>query len=259
MVNELIDTHAHLFAEEFDEDRVEMMERAIAKNIKKIILPNIDKDSLSKMIALKNQYPEICELAFGLHPCYVFADYELQLKIIKDEMEKHPKTIAIGEIGMDLYWDKTFVKEQEIAFIKQCEWAIEKDIPVLIHSREATNELIEILQKMPKKPKGVFHCFSGDISQAEKIMNFGMYLGIGGVLTYKKSTLPDVLLNIPISAMILETDSPYLPPTPHRGKRNESSFLDLVAIKLAEIKQLSYEDVCKETTKNAMNLFYGLE
>ncbi len=251
-----IDTHTHLYSSEFDTDRTEMVENAIKAGVKKLLLPNIDVASIDPMYELCKQFPANCFPMMGLHPGYVTENWEQDLVIIRKALDEN-KHIAIGEIGMDLYWDKTFIEEQKMAFRIQIEWAKEFNLPIVIHARDAFDEIFEILDELnDANLTGVFHCFTGSLEQAQKIQSYGgFYFGIGGVLTYKKSDLPSVLVDIPLEQILLETDAPYLPPTPHRGKRNESKFLLHVAEKVAEVKNCSLVEVARITSENAQQLF----
>lgn len=251
-----IDTHTHLYSTEFDSDRTEMVENAIKAGVKKLLLPNIDVASIEPMYRLCEEFPQNCFPMMGLHPGYVNENWEQDLLIIRKALDEN-KHIAIGEIGMDLYWDKTFIEEQKKAFRIQIEWAKELNLPIVIHARDAFDEIFEILDELNDAAlTGVFHCFTGTLEQAQKINSYGgFYLGIGGVLTYKKSDLPSVLTEIPLEQIIVETDAPYLPPTPHRGKRNESKFLLHVAEKVAEVKNCSLLEVARITSENAEKLF----
>lgn len=253
-----IDTHTHLFSEQFNEDRDDVVKRAVNSGINKLLLPNIDVDSLQPMFDLHNRFPENCLPMVGLHPGSVGEDVEEQLSVIKDALYRNcDKCVAVGEIGMDLYWDKTFVKEQELAFREQINWAKELKLPIAIHAREAFDEIFSILdEENDERLIGVFHCFTGNEEQAKHALSYGGFkLGIGGVITYKKSELPDVLNKIDLKHIILETDSPYLPPVPYRGKRNESSYLLHVAEKLTEIYGVTLKEIADRTTKNARELF----
>ena len=253
-----IDTHTHLYAEEFKEDRSEMIRRAISAGVEKLLLPNIDVESIEGMHQLVEQYPENCFAMMGLHPGYVKEDWEVQLKTIEEKLFAHPeKYIAIGEIGMDLYWDKTFQAQQVIAFIKQVNWAKALGLPIIIHARDAFDEIFEILDELnDERLFGIFHCFTGTLEQANHILNYGGFkLGIGGVLTYKKAELDQIIANIDLKNLVLETDAPYLPPVPFRGKRNESSYLLHTAEKLAEIYNLSLKEIETITTENALEIF----
>jgi TatD DNase family protein len=250
-----IDTHTHLYSEEFNEDRTAIINKAISHSVTKLYLPNIDSNSIDGMLQLEKEFPDNCYPMMGLHPCSVKENYLDELIVVKKWLDKR-KFIAIGEIGMDLYWDKTFVAEQEIAFKKQIDWALEYNYSIVIHCRNAFDEIFEILQSYPKLPKGIFHCFSGDVEQAQKILALKNFkLGIGGVLTFKNSGLDKVVEALSIDDIVLETDSPYLAPMPYRGKRNESSYIPLIAKKVAEIKNISFEEVENMTTKNANFIF----
>ena len=250
-----IDTHTHLYSEEFNADRNEAIKNAISKSVSKFYLPNVDSKSISGMLQLVNEYPEHCFPMMGLHPCSVNETYLEELATIKQWLDKR-RFAAIGEIGMDLYWDKTFIKEQEIAFKQQIDWALEFNYTIVIHCRNAFDEIFEILSTYKKLPKGIFHCFSGNIEQAQQILSFGNFkLGIGGVVTFKNSGLDKVVEQLNLSDLVLETDAPYLAPMPYRGKRNESEFIPLIAQKIAEIKNMSLEDVAYITSKNALDIF----
>jgi len=252
----LIDTHAHLYAEQFDEDRDAMLKRAFAAGVTRVYLPNVDSQSIEGMLALEAQYPDKVFAMMGLHPCSVKADtWEKELNLVEKWL-KERRFCAVGEIGMDLYWDQSTKAIQEEAFKIQCKWAVQYHIPIVIHSREAIDPLLDIIEEEALVGlRGIFHCFSGTIEQAQRIIANGLYLGIGGPLTYKKSTLPDILAKIPLNRMVLETDAPYLPPTPHRGKRNESAYVLLVAQKLAEIKSMDLNQIIQITGENALNIF----
>lgn len=251
-----IDTHAHFYAAEFDEDRIVGIQRAKENHVSKILLPNIDVDSINPLFNLCNYDSSLFYPMLGLHPSYVKEDWENQLHIIKEKIDKNA-IIAIGEIGMDLYWDKTFLEEQKKAFSLQIDWAISLQLPIVIHARESFKEIFEILDKKNcSQLSGVFHCFTGSESDVQKIVSYqNFYFGIGGVITYKNSPLPEVIKKIPISKIVLETDSPYLPPTPFRGKRNEPSYLIHIAEKLAGIFEVGLDEIAKITSENALNLF----
>ncbi len=251
----LIDTHTHLYTEEFDTDRNAVMQRALDNGIEKFLLPNIDLNSIEPMQQLCNQYPNNCFPMMGLHPTSIDANYKSTLASIKKHLHSN-KYIAIGEIGIDLYWDKTYADEQKTALLEQFQWAIDYNLPVVIHSRDSFNEIIEVIKEF-NNPKlhGVFHCFTGTEKIANQIINLGFLLGIGGVLTFKNSGLANQIKNIDIKNIILETDSPYLTPTPYRGKRNESSYVKLVAEKLAQVKNINLNEVANITTENAKQLF----
>ncbi len=251
----LIDTHAHLYLPEFDEDRDSVVQRAIDAGVKKIFLPNIDATTIDPMLAIVDQYPATCAAMLGLHPCSVNADYEKALSSILARVDDVP-IVAIGEIGTDMYWDKTFREEQIACFTRQVSLAKERGLPVVIHSRETLDLNIELIrQHADSSLKGVFHCFTGSYEQAMQIIEMGFFLGIGGVLTFKNSGLGDVATRLPLESLVLETDAPYLTPHPFRGKRNESGMIQLVAQKLAEVKNVPLEQVSTVTTGNALRLF----
>lgn len=251
-----IDTHTHLFSESFNEDREEVVTRAIERGVEYLLLPNIDVESIQPMYNLCKQFPKNCFPMMGLHPGSVDANVEESLSVVKEYLFNQPN-IAVGEIGMDLYWDKTFIEEQKHAFAEQVNWAKELKLPIAIHARDAFDEIFAILDELnDDRLTGVFHCFTGDNQQAKKALDYGGFkLGIGGVVTYKKSELPEVLNSIPLEHIILETDSPYLPPVPFRGKRNESAYILHVAEKLAEVYEKSLGEIAKATSKNAEDLF----
>lgn len=253
---QFVDTHTHLFSPAFDEDRTEIVQRAIKAGVETMLLPNIDVESIEPMYNLCAQFPQNCFPMMGLHPGSVDEKWEENLEIIRTNLFER-KNCAVGEIGMDLYWDKTFVNEQAEAFRRQVNWAKELNLPIVIHAREAFDEIFAIVDELnDERLTGVFHCFTGSLEQAKKIQNYGGFkLGIGGVLTYKKAGLDEILKDVDMNELILETDSPYLPPTPHRGKRNESAYLLHVAEKLADVKGISLAEVAQITTKNANELF----
>jgi TatD DNase family protein len=251
----LIDTHAHLYLEQFDDDINIVIQNAKDNDINKIFLPNIDNSTILKMSKLVKKDPDFFKPLMGLHPGSIDKNFKSGLKIVREELETG-KYFGVGEVGIDLYWDKTFKKEQISAFDTQVKWAKEFDLPVIIHARDAMDLTIEIIEKNQDITlKGIFHCFTGNIDQAFRIMKTGFYMGIGGILTYKNSDLKDVVKEIPIEYLVLETDSPYLPPVPFRGKRNESAYIKYIAQKLAEIKNISLQEVEDITTKNALKIF----
>ncbi len=251
----LIDTHAHLYAKQFDEDREEMLRRAEKAGIHRFYLPNIDSTSIEVMLELEATHPDKCFAMMGLHPCSVKADYEKELTIVEQWLGRR-SFCAVGEIGIDLYWDKTLLEEQKDAFRRQINWAKELQVPIIIHARDALDIIIDIVkEEKDERLQGIFHCFGGTLEQAQSIMDLEFYMGLGGVLTYKKAKLDEIVRNIPMDHLVLETDAPYLAPTPKRGKRNESAYMSFVAQKLANIKELSLEEVAKITTKNALKVF----
>lgn len=250
-----IDTHTHLYAEEFDADRNTVIQGCLENGITKLYLPNVDSESIPRMLQLEKDYPGMCIPMMGLHPCSVKENYKEELAIVKEWLGKR-KFAAIGEIGIDLYWDKTFIEEQKETFRLHIQWALEYSLPIVIHCREAFDEIYEVLASIPQLPPGIFHCFSGNLEQANKVIALGGFkLGIGGVLTFKNSGLDKVIEQIDMKHLVLETDSPYLAPVPYRGKRNESTYLRIIARKLAEIKQMSLEEVAEITTANAREIF----
>ncbi|MGY5613989.1 TatD family hydrolase [Vibrio brasiliensis] len=251
----MIDTHAHIYASEFDADRDDVVKRALAQGIDRILLPNIDLDSIEPMLATEAQYPQICRSMMGLHPCYVDGNVKQTLDIIYSWFEKH-RFIAVGEIGIDLYWDKTFRAEQEMAFITQLNWAKEMKLPVVIHTRDSIEETLGLLsQEQDGSLSGVFHCFGGSLEEAKAINDLGFHLGLGGVSTFKNGGMDKVIPHLDMNYVILETDCPYLAPVPHRGKRNEPAYTALVAQRIAELRQISVEQVDQLTTQNATTLF----
>lgn len=252
----MIDSHSHIYAEEFDADIAEAIQRAKDAGINHIVLPNVDSESLPRMLALEANYPDYCSAAIGLHPTSVKSDFQNELALVKSELERR-NYIAVGEIGIDLYWDKTLLKEQIICFKQQIEWALEYNLPVIIHIRNSFRETMDALQPYKNKGlTGVFHSFTGSLSEAEKMIEFGGFLlGINGIVTFKNSGLAEIVSKINIQNIILETDSPYLTPTPYRGKRNESAYLALICKKLAEIYELSTDQVSEITTQNSLKLF----
>lgn len=252
---ELIDTHTHLYAKRFESDRAAMIGRAQEADISACYLPNIDSESIPGMLALEEAYPGYCFPMMGLHPCSVKEDYEKELSIVKEWLDKRP-FVAVGEIGIDLYWDKTFFEQQKKAFIQQAEWAIALDIPIVIHSRESIDILIDLVREInDPQLRGIFHCFTGDRAQAQSIIELGFLMGIGGVVTFKNGGLAETITEIGIEHLVLETDAPYLAPTPYRGKRNESAYVRLIAEKIADVKEISLEELAAVTTKNAKALF----
>lgn len=255
-MNYLIDTHAHLYADQFKDDRKEMIERAFAQNVQKLFLPNIDLESIDGMLALEEEYPGQCYAMMGLHPCSVEANYIEVLDKMRAWLDQR-SFVAVGEIGLDYYWSMEFVEQQKDAFRQQCRWAVEKDLPIVIHARDSLDDLIEIVgeEKKDDRLRGIFHCFGGTLEQAHKIMDLGFWMGLGGVLTFKKANLGAVVEHIPLESLVLETDAPYLTPTPYRGKRNESAYVALIAEKLAEVKGISVDEVAKVTTANALEIF----
>lgn len=251
----LIDTHCHLYSEEFKADLDEVMQRALSEGVERFYLPAIDSESLEAMLALGKKFPATCIPMMGLHPCYVKANYREELDFVKKWLAQE-KFAAVGEIGLDFYWDKTFAAQQYEAFRIQIELSLQYNLPVILHTRDAMQETIDVIKEYtPRGIKGIFHCFGGTYENAMEIINAGFYLGIGGVLTYKKSGLAEVLEKIDLQNLVLETDAPYLSPVPFRGKRNESSYLKYVVAKLAEVKNVSLEEVASITTANTEKIF----
>ena len=252
----MIDTHSHIYLDDFDPDRDLIIERAQRAGISGILLPNIDNGSIEAMLRTEKQYPGICKAMMGLHPTSVKSDYQEQLAVVEQWLTKR-SFIGIGEIGLDLYWDKTFVEEQKEVLSIQLRWAMELELPVVIHTRDAFPEVFEVFDKVyDARLRGVFHSFSGTLKDAQKILTMpGFYLGINGVVTFKKSHLPELLAQTGVNRLFLETDAPYLAPVPHRGKRNEPAYMSLTRDKIAEISGLSPQEVDKITSDNAKKLF----
>jgi TatD DNase family protein len=251
----LIDTHTHLFSSQFDEDRNAVVQKAIDNGVSKMLLPNISSETIEAMHQLCQDFPKHCYPMMGLHPCDVKDDYLKELEIVKAHLDKG-KYVAVGEIGIDLYWDKSTLDIQKKAFRQQLIWAKEYDLPVAIHIRESFDEIFEVIEEVnDEKLRGVFHCFTGTKEQGLRAIDMGFMLGIGGVVTFKNSGLDQTLSGLPLAQLILETDSPYLAPTPHRGQRNESAFIPLMAQKLADIYEMDIEEVARITTQNAKTLF----
>ena len=252
----MIDTHAHVYAEAFDSDRDAMLEQAFRQGVDKIFMPNVDDRTLTGMMALESQYPDRCFAMMGLHPCSVGHDVEKQLQTVQTWLNTRPFA-AVGEIGLDFYWSLEFVKQQEIAFAIQITWAKQHKLPVVLHCRNSLDRTLELLEPMLETdgPKGIFHCFSGTRQQAEKVVELGFLLGIGGVATFKNGGLDQVLPHISLQHLVLETDSPYLAPVPHRGTRNQPAYLSLIATRIADLKGVDFKTVARQTTENAEKLF----
>ncbi|MEH7889806.1 TatD family hydrolase [Elizabethkingia meningoseptica] len=252
----MIDTHTHLYSEQFDEDRDEAISRAKEAGVERFYLPAIDSETHEQMLQLEAQYPGEIFAMMGLHPCSVQPEtWEKELDLVKEYIDKRP-FCAIGEIGIDLYWDKSTLDIQVKAFEQQIDWAIEKDLPIVIHTRESFNETFEVLErKKHPKLRGIFHCFSGNLEQAQHAIDLGFILGIGGVVTFKNGKIDQFLDEIPLDKIVLETDSPYLAPVPHRGKRNESAYTSLVLGKLVDIYKKDYKEIEAITNQNALNMF----
>jgi len=252
----LIDTHTHLYADEFDEDRKDVIQNSINEGVTQFYLPAIDSEFHQKMYDLENEFPDNIHLMMGLHPCYVKEDTFLnELQIVENELEKR-KFSAIGEIGIDLYWDKSTLNIQQEAFVKQIHLAKKHKLPIVIHSRDSFDEIFEILQQEKSDDLyGIFHCFSGDLEQAKLAIDLGFTLGIGGVVTFKNGKIDTFLHEIPLEKIVLETDSPYLAPVPFRGKRNESKYLKEIALKLCDIYKVPFHEIEKITSENALIIF----
>lgn len=251
-----IDTHSHIYYHE-KKELTGHIQRCKDNNIQKVLMPNVDVKSIAQIERTMQAFPEVCIPMMGLHPCSVKENYKEQLAEIKEQIQKL-NICAIGEIGLDLHWDTTTLDWQKDAFETQIDWAIERNLPIDIHCRKAFDEIFEILERVKKeRPSlhGVFHCFTGDLQQAQRAIDLGFLLGIGGIVTYKNAGLDKVVANIDLEHLLLETDAPYLSPVPHRGKPNESSYLIHTAQKVAELKQVSWEDIAQKTTENAIKIF----
>ncbi|MDF2456897.1 MAG: TatD family deoxyribonuclease [Cytophagaceae bacterium] len=257
-MSKIIETHAHLYAEELKEDICELIENAQLAGVEKFVMPNVDETSIDGMMELEAKHPGVCYSSMGLHPCYVKKDFEKQLYLVEDWLNKR-KFVSVGEIGIDLHWDKTTLAWQEEALKIQLRLAAKHQLPVILHTRNAFKETYDLIKALAlPELKGVFHCFSGTVEEAQDAIALGFQLGIGGVVTFKNGGLDKVVADLPIESLVLETDCPYLAPIPHRGKRNEPSFIAIVAHKVAEVKKLSVEEVIHTTTTNAKQLFYAL-
>lgn len=251
----LIDTHTHLYDEQFDNDRATAITAAINAGVQKMYMPNCDSGTISEMLAIEETWKGHCFAMMGLHPVYVKENYLKELEIVRSWLSRR-QFAAIGEIGIDKYWDISFLEAQKEAFATQVDWALEYDLPIVIHSREATADCIEIVKEQQKgKLRGVFHCFSGTIEEATQIAELGLMLGIGGVVTFKKTNLGDIINAVGLQHIVLETDAPYLAPVPHRGKRNESSYIPIISEKVASLLGTTPQQVAAATTANAENLF----
>ena len=251
----MIDTHAHIYSDKFKSDLDEMLKRTFQAGVHKIFMPNIDSNSIERMLAIEAQHPKSCFAMMGLHPCSVNENYEEELKIVEEWLEKR-EFVAIGEMGLDLYWDKTYFEQQKEAFRIQAGWAKKYHKPLVIHTRNSMAETIELLEELADDNLfGVVHCFTGNLEDAKRIIDLGFVLGIGGVATFKNGGLDKVLPDVDLKHLVLETDSPYLAPKPHRGKRNETSYIPIIAERIAELKNISVEEVSKQTDQNALKLF----
>ncbi|CAN1578330.1 TatD Mg-dependent DNase [Spirosomataceae bacterium] len=260
-MSKIIETHAHIYDEQFENDRDEMLIRAFEAGVEQIWMPNCNHQTIEGMLSLETQYPEKCLSMMGLHPCYVDKDFDKELEIIEKWLNKRP-FIMIGEIGLDFYWDLAFVPQQEQVFLRQLELAKKYNLPICIHSRNSKDNSLNAIQRCCdlieefgwKELRGIFHCFSGNQEDAERVLSLNFLMGIGGVVTFKNGGLDKFLKDIPLRMIVLETDSPYLAPVPHRGKRNEVSNLELVVNKIADIYEISADEVKIQTTENAQKL-----
>lgn len=253
----MIDTHSHIFEPDFADDLPEVIARAKEIGVEKIFMPNIDDTSVDAMLGVCRQYPGYCFPMLGFHPTSVDADAMPKVKEMKKRLTEGHPYIAIGEVGLDLYWDKTYIKEQQMVLEEQIQWALEWELPLVIHCREAFPELFDVLKPYKEtKLTGVFHSFTGTVNEAMELLDYSCFMvGINGVVTFKKSTLPEALKVLPLERLVLETDSPYLAPVPFRGKRNESSYVKRVAVKLAELYGVEIGEVERQTTANALKVF----
>jgi len=252
---QLVDSHAHIYLEEFKEDVADVIARAQEAGVEKIYMPNIDHTSIEDMLNLADKYPDYCIPMMGLHPCSVQKDFQKDLYEVEDYLSKGG-FCAVGEMGTDLYWDKTFYEQQKEAFKIQCDMALKHQLPIVIHCRESIDETIELVKPFAERGlTGVFHCFTGSLEQANSIVNFGFKLGLGGVATFKKGGLEPVIENIALEHIMLETDSPYLAPTPNRGKRNEPAYVELVAQKIATVLGREVTEIGEITSSNSKTLF----
>lgn len=252
----MIDTHAHIYSEKFKADRDEMLERAFGEGLDAILMPNIDHTSIDGMLELEEKYPQKCYSMMGLHPCSVDKNFEKELYIVEEWLNKKSDFVAVGEMGLDLYWDKTYIEQQKEAFRIQANWAKEYKLPLVIHTRDAMEETLSLLEELADdKLFGVLHCFTGSVDDANRLIEMNFKIGLGGVVTFKNGGMDKVVPHIPLEHIVLETDSPYLPPVPHRGKRNEPLYVKLVADKVSSLKEVLVEEVEEITDKNAKALF----
>lgn len=251
----LIDTHAHIYSTKFDSDRDQVIEEIRAAGVSRIYMPNVDVETIDRMLDCESRYGDLCVPMMGLHPCDVKEDFEKQLQVMESWLSKR-EFAAIGEIGTDLYWDKTTFEIQKEALRIQVSWAIEKELPIVLHCRESIDQTIDLIEKAHDgNLRGIFHCFTGTLDQANRIIQMGFLLGIGGVVTYKNGGLDQVIPYIDLKNLVLETDSPYLAPVPHRGKRNTPAYLPEIAKKVGDLKETTLDKVAEVTTANALNLF----
>ncbi len=252
----LIDTHSHIYTEEFDEDRSEVVKAALSAGVKRVLLPNVDASSIERMHNTESEFPDVCMAMMGVHPTSIKEDYQKELDIVKHWLDKR-SYIAIGEIGVDLYWDKTFKSEQMEAFEQQIIWAKELDLPIVIHCRDAFPEVFEVVEKqLDDKLRGVFHSFTGNEAEAKRIEEYGSFLmGINGVVTFKNTHLREALKDVSLNKLVMETDAPYLAPVPYRGKRNEPAYMQKVAQTLSEVFSMPTEHIIAQTSENASHMF----
>ena len=251
----ITDTHTHLYAEEFDADRDQLVDQAGVLGVQRFFMPNIDSTSIEPMLALEKKYPGKAFAMMGLHPCYVKENWKQELELVESWLNKR-SFVAVGEIGIDLYWDKTFLEQQKEAFELQIRLANERNLPIVIHTRDSFDVTYDLLVETKKEhPQGIFHCFTGTEEQAKKAIDLGFMLGIGGVVTFKNSGVDKAIENIPLEHIVLETDAPYLAPVPYRGKRNDPAYIVKVAEKLSEIYKCSVKEIAEITTKNSIRLF----
>lgn len=251
----LVDTHTHLYDEESVELQDAHIHRAMQSGVEKMYMPNCDSSTIEGMMHIAQRFPLNCYPMMGLHPCYVKDNYLDELSIVETQLATN-KFVGVGEIGLDFYWDRTYAAQQRHAFEQQIDWALQYDLPIIIHSRSSTKECIDIVRK---KQNGnlvsIFHCYSGTLEEAKEVVDLGGYLGIGGVVTYKKTNLPEILQSVSIQNIVLETDAPYLSPVPYRGKKNESTYLPIIGQKVADVYQISLQEVAEQTSLNAQKIF----
>ncbi|MDX1685618.1 MAG: TatD family hydrolase [Saprospiraceae bacterium] len=251
-----IDTHCHLYLKQFDEDREEMVKRAISNDVRHMFLPDIDSSTTGRLDDLISSYPANCHRISGLHPCSVKDNYEDELAHVQERLFGREDVVAVGETGLDYYWDKSHIDEQQRAFERQIEWARELELPIIIHSRDSLDETIGTIEKMTRGDlRGIFHCFNGTEAQAKRIMDIGFHMGLGGVVTFKNADLDGVVKLISDESFLLETDAPYLAPVPHRGKRNESAYIPVIGEYVAKVRKCPVDEVARITTANALELF----
>lgn len=251
------DTHAHIYLKDFKEDRNKVLDKTFGAGVNKIFMPNIDLRSIEDMLKVASDYPDACFPMIGLHPCSVKKEFEKELSLIESSLRNNPNQyVAIGEIGTDLYWDKSFFEQQKEAFLIQINWAKEYNLPIIIHCRESIRETLDFLKPLKdEKLRGIFHCFTGTAAEAAEAIELGFYLGIGGVVTFKNSGLAEVVSQIGLEQLVLETDCPYLAPVPYRGKRNETSYIPLIADRVATALQLPLSLVAQKTSENSTKIF----